>query len=853
MTKNYPGQLVFGLDIGTRSIVGTVGYKEGDRFVVVAQVSKEHETRSMMDGQIHDISVVGKTILSVKETLEGKLNRKLNDVCIAAAGRVLRTVQVHIDMQFEEEKEITAEDITSLTAAGVEKAYSEFIENANSMVKFYCVGFTVQRYFVNDYVIMNPEQHMTKKVGADMIATFLPDDVVNGLYKAVALAGLNVANLTLEPIAAIQVAIPQNFRMLNMALIDVGAGTSDICITKDGMITAYGMIPVAGDSITEEVAKICLVDFDTAEQIKRGICAKETYEYKDIMGLTKKAKRKEMLTQLHGAIESMARQAADKIRELNGNNPVSAVFVVGGGGKILGYTDMVAQFLEIPKERCAVRGEESLTKVDFLEKNVVKDSLLVTPIGICLSFYEQSNHFIYVTFNNTRVKLYDNNHLAVVDAAMQAEFDNELLFPRRGKALNYYVNGQRRMVRGKLGEAAVITVNNKPADMYTPIRKNDVVEVVESTYGEAASLSLGKIPEITSSIRVIVNDKTIILPAFAQVNGTLEPEFYELQDEDHVEIINYYTVEQIAKFMDVIIDTSMNIYVNNKLADLNTKVYDNFSVIWTMENLQLSDVDKIALPDTYEQLVEAEEAEEAENRKRLEKGEVQDASDLVTSRFVEETGGEMAENGVMERPAQRTVTQEELIRKETVQEKANHRKNDHKKGKRNMAHKRAEAVQSANSKLQETAGKAAGQITETVQTNANEETISNGRNQKAVAMTSNTVNNIEETEEAKKIRQQNEEKKRAVERMIAVVNQDPKALQEVLKPTTPQIISVWVNKNVVTLEGKVEYVFVDIFDKIDFDLTKPKGREIVTTINGHKAQFMEGIKTGDEIEVYWKD
>ena len=64
---NYPGQLVFGLDIGTRSIVGTVGYRADDKFHIVAQYSKEHDTRAMLDGQIHDIVRVGGTIKAVKE------------------------------------------------------------------------------------------------------------------------------------------------------------------------------------------------------------------------------------------------------------------------------------------------------------------------------------------------------------------------------------------------------------------------------------------------------------------------------------------------------------------------------------------------------------------------------------------------------------------------------------------------------------------------------------------------------------------------------------------------------------------------------------------------------------------
>ena len=90
--KEKQGQLVFGLDIGTRSIVGTVGYLNGGKFHVLAQRSKEHETRAMLDGQIHDIGKVGETISQVKEQLEADLGRELTEVCIAAAGRVLRIV-----------------------------------------------------------------------------------------------------------------------------------------------------------------------------------------------------------------------------------------------------------------------------------------------------------------------------------------------------------------------------------------------------------------------------------------------------------------------------------------------------------------------------------------------------------------------------------------------------------------------------------------------------------------------------------------------------------------------------------------------------------------------------------------
>ncbi len=731
-TIKYPGQLVFGLDIGTRSIVGTVGYRVGEKFYVVAQSIREHDTRAMLDGQIHDIYKVGKTIGEVKTELEDKLGRQLKDVCIAAAGRVLKTVTVRVEQELEGDREVGGEDIYALDSMGVEKAYEEFAQHNEMDMKFYCVGYSVVRYYMNGYVIGNLEGHKARTVGADIIVTFLPEDVVDGLYKAVGVAGLEVVNLTLEPIAAIRVAIPEMYRMLNIALVDVGAGTSDISITKDGSIIAYGMIPIAGDSLTEVIAKHCLVDFATAEQIKRDTGIKEQIEYKDIMGLTQTITTQEVENVAAPVIADMTRQVADKIRELNGNNSVSAVFVVGGGGRLPGYTQALAKELDIQKERVAVRGEEVMMNIEFLEQDAHRDSLMVTPIGICLSFYEQSNNFIFVYFNEQRIKIYDNNKVVVVDAAMQAEFPNDGLFPKRGKELNYFVNGKPRITRGALGEAAVITVNGNEADIYAPIHANDQIKVIESTAGEPAQLDINQLPEFGSTMRVEVNDKKVDLPKFASVNGSLQSGYYSIKENDNIEILSYYTVRQIAEFMDVIINQEMNIYVNNKLADMDTKVYENFSVIWTMEELQLSDRDR------YEQ--EISYADLAEDDGTYVKRESGAAKQSDTGSFVQEQSD-------------------------------------------------------TDSSAQEQSG------------------------------TDSFVQEQDDTDSS---------------------------TQEQSVTGIPLSIRVTVNGEEIQLTGKSEYVFVDVFEKIDFDLSRPKGSGIVTTLNGRSAQYMENIHSGDVIEIYWK-
>lgn len=588
-------QLVFGLDIGTRSIVGTVGYKQSlNDFTVVAQAIKMHDTRAMMDGQIHDINKVAETIEQVKRSLEKQIGKKLEEVCIAAAGRVLKTVTVHVETEFPQEATVNTEMIRALELLGVENAYQQIkTEAKDDDTNYYCVAYTVIKYYLNDFTITNLEDHKANKIGADVLATFLPDEVIGGLYTAVEKAGLRVANLTLEPIAAIQVAIPEKFRLLNIALVDVGAGTSDISITKEGSIIAYGMIPMAGDALTEHLTGAHLVDFATAEKIKLDSnTKKKSISYKDIMGLSQKTTPAEVREELVPVVEHMTKQVADKIRELNGGKPVSAVFVVGGGGKIAGYTESLAAQLGIPKERVALRGEEVLGFVRFEQEGIKKDPTLVTPIGICLNYYENKNNFIFVTVNGESVKLYDNNKLTVIDAALQNGFPNEYLFPRRGKELNFTLDGVKRMVRGEAGEAAEITVNGKPAAFNSPIEPNAKIEIKESTVGKDATYEVRQLPEYRSTITFEVNKKQVVCPKFIEVNGQLVSEYYSIQEGDELKLLSYYSLENLLAFMDL--PYTEHIYVNNRLASKDEKVYENFSVEWALEekrpNMTLDEV-----------------------------------------------------------------------------------------------------------------------------------------------------------------------------------------------------------------------------------------------------------------------
>ena len=593
---------VFGLDIGTRNVVGTVGYQTDDKeFVVTAQYVREHETRAMLDGQIHDIGRVAKTIKEVKDELEKQTGQPLEEVCIAAAGRVLKTVTTHVEYEYAQESVVTGEDVHTLDLLGIEKAQEALKEVNDTSYKFYCVGYSTVKFFLNDEVFISLEGHKANKIGEDIIVTFLPEDVVDGLYAAVGQAGLSVANMTLEPIAAINVAIPENYRMLNIALVDVGAGTSDISITRDGSIIAYGMIPHAGDELTEVIVQHFLVDFNMAESIKLQSTTSDTVTYKDIMSIEHTIPAQDVWDVAAPVVDNIAQEVSAKIRELNGDKTVSACFVVGGGGKIHGFTEKLAEDLDLPEERVALRGEEVLGDVTFEQEDIKKDPLLVTPIGICLNYYDQRNNFIMVRFNGERIKLYDNNRLTIVDAALQAGFPNDELFPKRGTPINFTVNGVARLVRGEAGEGAVVTMNGKPASINTPLEPNSEIIIEPSTAGEAAVYKISQLDEYNHSvITFVINGRKVSCPRFVQVNGRLEPEDYSIRENDVIETRNYYTVRQIAQFMDLVIDTDQMIFVNNEEAGLDTLVYENFSVEWKTDEYGVARIDNNTYNDTQE-------------------------------------------------------------------------------------------------------------------------------------------------------------------------------------------------------------------------------------------------------------
>lgn len=511
-------EVIFALDIGTRNVVGTIARKHNDIYTVLDYEIMAHPERSMFDGQIHDIEKVAGVIRQVKKNLELRNEMTLKQVAIAAAGRALKTASVKVDLELDFSKEVNKEIVDSIEMEGIAMAQEQLaLEKQRYEPKYYCVGYSVTHYYLDDALIMNPKGHRGNVLSAEIIATFLPHIVVDGLYSAVAKAGLEVLNMTLEPIAAINVAIPENLRLLNLALVDVGAGTSDIAITKDGTIASYGMVAQAGDEITELLAREYLLDFNAAERLKIELCQKDMHEFTDVIGMPHRYSTEEIMERIQPAVVSITDEIARTILAYNDKAP-SAVFCIGGGCQVPGFTHALAQALGLQKERAVIKGTEHLEKIVF-EGSALKGPEYITPIGIGVTaFIEKEHDFLQVTVNESPIRLFNSKTLSVSDALVLVGFSARKLIAPRGPSISYQLNGTTSQIYGEYGEPAKIYVNGVLASLDTKLKNKDAIFIEEAIAGRPRQVKISEVckwdqrivlngAEMSMFDSVLVNDK----------------------------------------------------------------------------------------------------------------------------------------------------------------------------------------------------------------------------------------------------------------------------------------------------------------------------------------------------------
>ena len=536
---------IFALDIGTRSVIGIVAEEDDDgKLNIIATHRLEHTSRAMLDGQIHDVPQVAEVIIRVKNHLAEKVG-ELKSAAIAAAGRALYTMTA--EATTEVNGVITDEIQSSLNFAAIQLAQSQLtLEKKIDAKIYYCVGFSIINYELDGIRLKSLIGQRGKIAKTKVIATFLPRQVVDSMQTALTYAGLEVRALTLEPIAAINVLVPPSMRHLNIVLVDIGAGTSDVAITKNGSVIAYGMVPLAGDEVTEAISQRFLLDFNVAEEIKRKATNGEGATFNDILGRSYTLTADEILMPINENVGMIANAIAKTILELNGNDPPQALLLVGGGALSPNLNKLVAEALNMPLDRVAIRKPDNVEGIKNIP-SALQSPDAATPLGILKVASTDTFHFFNVTINGEEVNLFHFRELTVSDAVLSAGIDYKKFNGKPGLGLVVTVDGEKKSFPGTMGTFAKIFVNDEPASLDTPLEDGCRIVIEPGEDGVSAQIKIDDIVAIEPNFVVTINGKEISVKPKLLVNDEVSLPTRLLHDGDILDTKTRRTIGELLR------------------------------------------------------------------------------------------------------------------------------------------------------------------------------------------------------------------------------------------------------------------------------------------------------------------
>ncbi len=583
--KQYREQdqdLIYALDIGTRSVIGMIGRVDDERVEILAVEKQPHPKRTMMDGQIEDIGQVAVVVREVTKRLEQRMQCHLTRACVAAAGRALRTEQGQSTLELPTAQVVGQEIIAQAEAQAVAGAEEMLQNTVEGDQRLFLVGYTTVKTSLDHYTMNHLEGHTGKLIECTVVATFLPSEVIESLYSVMRGAGLEVSSLTLEPIAALNAAIPSELRLLNLALVDIGAGTSDIAICRDGSVVGYTMATTAGDEITEAIMRECLVDYTTAEQMKFALTEEKNIHFTDILGLEQEITPEELCGKLLDTIKSLAKEIAECITKLNGVAP-SAIFLAGGGSKLAGLQTHVADALGMDQRRVAVAGGHF--KNSAHSKTIqLEDPEYTTPLGIAISAGLGLIGDSYrIILNDQPARLFRSGRLTALELLMMNGFSYADLLGRSGKALVFYIDGKRQVFHPEPSEPARLGINGQEALPSSLIHAGDNIIFIPAQAGGDRKLTVGELLE-----------KNPHAARFTMEGRTLSPEEYILSDwqletVERVQKAPEKTVEQPVKSTQSKIPTVYRFILNGKTLELPPK--EDKSPYYLMDLLEHTGID----------------------------------------------------------------------------------------------------------------------------------------------------------------------------------------------------------------------------------------------------------------------
>lgn len=369
MNKN---NIAVGLDIGTTKIVAMIGRKNEYGKLEILGIGKS-KSLGVHRGVVNNITQTIQSIQQAVADAENNSGYKINDVVVGIAGQHIRSIQ-HSDYISRPNAEEVIGDVDIDTLIG--QVHKLAMLPGEEIIHVLPQEFKID----GQAEIKEPVGMYGGRLEASFHVVVGQAASIRNLGRCVKSAGLELSGLTLEPLASADAVLSQEEKEAGVALIDIGGGTTDLAIFKDGIIRHTAVIPFGGNVITEDIKEGCSIIEKQAELLKTRFGSAWPGENKDneivsIPGLRgrepKEISLKNLSKIIHARVVEIIEQVYAEIK-LYGHEDTKKKLIAGivltGGGAQLQHIKQLVEYITgmdtrigYPNEHLAGDSDEELS------------------------------------------------------------------------------------------------------------------------------------------------------------------------------------------------------------------------------------------------------------------------------------------------------------------------------------------------------------------------------------------------------------------------------------------------------------------------------------------------------------
>lgn len=343
-THKTHDNLAIALDIGTTKVVAIAGHRNDYgrvEIVGLGTVASEGVSR----GVVSNIDKTVKAISGAIAIAEQNAGKKFSSVHVGVAGQHIKSLHHHgLLVRHDANSEISEKDVEKL----INDMYKLVLPPGDKILHVIPQEFTVD----GESNIMDPVGMSGIRLEANFHIITGQISASRNLMRCVERAGLELADMTLEPIASASAVLSPEEKEAGVVLVDIGGGTTDITIFKDGIIRHTAVIPFGGNIVTRDIREGCTVMNDQAEKLKvrfGSALADAIYDNKiiTIPGFKgrepKEISEKNLARIIQARLEEIFDYVLWEVRRSGYEDKLIAGMVLTGGGSLLKNINLLAE------------------------------------------------------------------------------------------------------------------------------------------------------------------------------------------------------------------------------------------------------------------------------------------------------------------------------------------------------------------------------------------------------------------------------------------------------------------------------------------------------------------------------